>query len=370
MKMTQKIFTLFSLISMLLSSCEIGNFSDIGRYNDNNPLYVYAGGSSDIIAFKLDPENGSLAKIDQKTLAGNVGSIIIDKANNRLFAASGDRISGFHINEDGKLSDLAGYPVFPVAANDIKEIIFAHSNSFLFAVYEVTSDLYGFSYSQAAGTLSPLIAGYPANLGTNVTTARSINANGFMFYSNLTNSWHRTDINPDGSYNSTTQMLNYQSSQVSAAAHDKICIFDPAVATPPFMEIYVYDFGIDSGEINIVRKFVNIPQGGSQFTSFNNPKGMLYFSHNAEPSIYCLKIHPDGNVDGMIKNFQTSTITDYQAMDTDPFGEFLLFSSGTAPYSYINAMKINNDGYPDSGLYKSQSSPQTITELKCFRFEK
>ena len=369
MKIKQLTILLISLPLFLLTSCRIGNFSDIGGFNDNGPLYVYAGGSSDIIAFKLDPENSSLDKIEQRTLAGNVGSIIIDKPNKRLFASSYDRIYGFNINEDGRLSDLAGYPVYPVAANDIKEILFTHSNDYLFAVYEINSDLYGFSYSKAAGTLSPLVAGYPANLGTTVTTAKSINENGFMFYSIPTGSWYRTDINSDGSCNPSVVLGGLESNPTAVTANGRICIFRDSVSPPPYIGIYVYDFGIDSGEINTVRNFVTLIPGGNRFVSFNNPKGMLYFAHNAEPNIFSLKIYSDGNVDGAINKSPTETITDFQAMDTDPFGEFLVFSSGTAPLSYLNVKKIKNDGYPETDLYISKSAPQTITELKCFRFD-
>jgi len=154
MKIKHITVLLLSLPLFLFASCKIGNFSDIGGFNDNGPLYVYAGGSSDIMTFKLDPGNGSLERIEQRTLAGNVGSIIIDKENKRLFASSYDRIYGFNINEDGRLSDLAGYPVYPVPANEINEIIFTQSNNFLFALYEVNTDLYGFIYSKPAGILT------------------------------------------------------------------------------------------------------------------------------------------------------------------------------------------------------------------------
>ena len=369
MKIKELTILLFSFSLYLFASCKIGNFSDIGGFNDNKPLFVYAGGSTDIYTFKLDPEYSTLDKIEQRTLAGNVGSIIIDKAYKRLFAASFDRIYGFNINEDGTLSDLPGYPVYPVAANDIKEILFTYSKDFLFALYEVNTDLYGFSYSKTTGALSAL-AGYPVTLPSTVTTAGSLNFSAFMFYSTLTATWYRTDINPDGSYNSSAVLAGLESNPTAVTAYDKICIFRDSITPPPYIGIYVYNFGIDSGEINTVRNFVTMIPGGSRFAAFNNPKGMLYFTHNAEPNIFCLKIYSDGNVEDVIKKSPTSAIIDFQAMDTDPFGEFLVFSSGTAPSSQLNVMKINNEGYPDPDIYKLQSVSQTINELKCFRFEK
>ncbi len=360
---------LSALPLFLFTSCKIGNFSDIGGFNDYGPLFVYAGGSTDILAFKLDPENGSLVKILQRSLAGNVGSIIIDKTNQRLFAASGDSIYGFNINGDGSLSDLPGYPVLPLPGISINEIIFTDINNYIFALYDTSNNFYGYSYSQASGTLT-VLGGYPVTLPSTVTTAKSINYSAFMFYSIPTGSWYRTDINPDGTYNSSTILGGLESNPTAVTAYDRICIFRDSISPPPYIGIYVYNFGIDSGEINTVRNFVNIIPGGNRFVSFNKPEEMLYFAHNAEPNIFCLKIYSDGNVDGIIKNFPTASITDFQAMEADPFGEFLVFSSGTAPSSYINIMKINRDGYPDSGLYNSQSAPQTINELKCFRFEK
>ena len=84
MNIKQLTITLLALPLLLFTSCKIGNFSDIDGFNNYGPLFVYAGGSTDILAFKLDPENGSLYKIEQRTLAGTVGSIIIDKAEKRL----------------------------------------------------------------------------------------------------------------------------------------------------------------------------------------------------------------------------------------------------------------------------------------------
>lgn len=357
----------------LLFSCKIGNFSDIENYGTRRNLFVFAGNDEgNLYIYAIDHESNSLSQTGSIFLSGPVSSIVADHENKRIFAASGEEIWGFDIHDYGGISTISGYPHVPDGANEINHLVFTENNSYLYAFMKSGADLYGYSHDRSAGTLSQL-PGYPVPASTDGTEdfAFSTGGNNVMLHRQSLASWYNLLFAPDGSYVSSTLLGALSSPLTASTAYDSyLCIFrDPAITPPPWVEINIHHFGEDLGEINTLRYIVDPgPLGAVSSSSFNRSKGYLYYAHSDEPGIYTLKLYIDGEVSDSADPFPTSGVTGISRIEAEPYGEYLVLSSGSYP-SRIHVMKINYEGFPDDGVASTLPASGSVTALKTMRLE-
>jgi hypothetical protein len=300
---------------------------------------------------------------------GTVNKIIFDYENKRLFAASSYDIYGFDIMDDGHLYLLPGYPI--IHTNIITDIVFTHDYDFLMAVTDVTADLYGYAYSRSDGSMSPLgMLGFIGSLPANPVLLQSINSNdGFMFYSTSPSAeWYMTGIDDFGNYTGSAIMSNLPGTiYASTLAYNKYLVrYRSNASPPPHINTHVQNFGADTGEIVPIRSFGDNSPGAVSNSVFSESHGRLYYSHNTEPAIYTLTIDQSGNIESFAAR-HPAMISEIRSMAVDPYGEYLILASVPGMPSILGLMKLNDNGYPDSGVI-SLPVDDVIMKLELIRY--
>ena len=363
-------FKYILFIPLLIISCTIGNFSDINRGEERLFLYAGTAFNYDILVFEVDQKSDTLNQKSAYYTGGTINKIIFDYENKRLFAASSYDIYGFDIMDNGNLELLPGYPI--THSNIITDIVFTHNYNFLMAVTDVNTDLYGYKYSRDAGTMTPLVAGgIIGTLPESPSVLQSINSNdGFMFYSSTAAGWYMTGIDDFGNYTGSVLMTNLAGNiYASTLAYNKYLVrYRSNASPPPYINTHVQLFAADTGEIGPIQTFGDNSPGGFNYSVFGEYHGKLYYSHNAETGIYTLAIDQSGNVESN-PAYNPASYSDITVIADDPAGEYLMLASVAGMPSMLGLMKLNESGYPDSGVFSTSSINDVIVKLEFFRYE-
>lgn len=357
-----RLFTTIILTAFLIS-CKIGNFMDMGDYDDN-PLFLYALTINELIAYEIDTDNGTLSEMNRIGMPSIANSckLVYEKEKDNLYVSHGTDpyyISAYDIKDDGDL-DIIGSP-YSMGSNSVFNFIFDSNKSFLFAL--AGPFIYGFEYL-SDGSIVPT-AQATLNEFTGGPTADLVMYDGYLF---------KHDANPWRSYtiDSGTGFLSFfnePAPPVDAAI--------PGAAITSGGYLYKLSGGIPN---NIYSYSLDIPANtssqisnqtfGSVSLSTNNslirdPESrFLYFVSDTDSMIYGFRTNTDGTVGAIIDTIATGPSPNAAA--ADPYKQFFFTASTDGSGGYqINIHRMNND-LPEN-TYDNTGSSVEILELLAVR---
>ena len=342
-----KLSTLLFLI-IFSFSCKIGNFMDIEDYDEKNKdLYIFALTDSSLIVYQTDTNSGSVYEKYNYSLSSteNYCKLLYENEKGNLYVSHGTNpyyLSGYHINGDGSLSILSGFPI-DFAANAVDGIVFENNKSFFYAA-SLTS-IYGYTYN-SDGSLTPTAQ---VSL-TDITSP----LNSLVVYNNLI---FKLDSNPWRGYsiNSGTGEVLFQGEP--APPMNNTNIMNSIVNSYPYLymisasvpnTIYSYSVSSDAATSTLNSSPTFGTVAASNINAFvKDPENLfLYFVSDTENMIFCFRTNTDGTVGAIINQFSTGSAPSAAAID--PYKQFFYTASTNGSTGYqINQYKVNNS-LPDS----------------------
>ena len=338
-----KINRLFSVIILtaFLISCKIGNFMDMGDY-DNNPLFLYALTVNELITYEIDTENGTLSFKGSITLPSiiNESKLVYENEKHNLFVSHGDSlryISGYSISDDGSLQLLSGYPFCPNGGNPVIDFIFDDNKSYLYGL--AGGSIYSFIY-EADGSITSTT---PSTSGTYAggLPAHIDNYDGYIFRQDSANSNTLYSITLGTGelvvQSNATPAINNVSTGALISSNGYICKIDGTV-TPSTINSYSI-----TGAVTDPKSSVDLDTYSSNINNalIKDPESRyLYFVSNAADKIFAIRTNEDGTVGALDPTddvIQTGSAPNAAAID--PYKKFF-FTAGT---NGINIHRMDGD---------------------------
>ena len=365
-----KYFTTVLILSTVLLSCKIGNFSDIGRNYYDNPLFLYVQTINEIRTYEIDTENGTLSDKGSSPLISeqNNCNLLYEKEKNILFASHGFNpsysISAYYINEDGSLNLISGYPRSDFGVDPVEDFLFENNKSYLYAI--AGANIYGFIY-ESNGFINPTA---PATWG-GVNTP--LEGRGIEIYNGYLMKQDNADTNMMYSIDSGTGNISFLSSPAPNINNST-----PGALTVSNNYVYKLAGGIPNNAYaysidvpGVTTNQISIQTFGSVAVSVNNsfirdPEGrFLYFVSDTENIIYCFRTNTDGSIGITIDEISTGMAP--AAAAVDPYKQFF-FTAGTDGGPRVNIHRM--DGELPSNSYNHIDLPDQILEIAAVRIEK